>query len=129
MHFHLPRRARRIIVGATGALVLTGLAAACNYGPDGDPDVVAFVGSDTTQDVMTQIITNYRNDTAYNDDTNIPGDDRDTLENVLSVEASPHTVAADEDCANAITYHSPPGSGEVIAPNGSGAGRDALKAS
>ena len=129
MHFHLPKRARRIILGATGALVLTGLAAACNYGPDGDPDVLAVVGSDTTQDVMGKVLQNYRDDTAYNDDTNIPGDDRDTLENVLSVEANPHTVAADEDCTNAITYHSPPGAGEVIAPNGSGAGRDALKAS
>jgi phosphate transport system substrate-binding protein len=129
MQISFPKRARRVALGATAALVLTGLAAACNYGPDGDKDVVAFAGSDTTQDVMGAVIGLYNADTAYNDDANVPGDERDQLENILSVEANPHTVPADEDCTTAITYHTPPSAGETVAPNGSGAGRDALKAS
>jgi phosphate transport system substrate-binding protein len=91
--------------------------------------VVAFVGSDTTQDVTGSLIDSYNADTEYNNDPNIAGDDRDNLQDVLSVETNPHTVPADEDCTTAITYHSPAGAGETLAPNGSGAGRDALKAS
>jgi phosphate transport system substrate-binding protein len=128
MRISLQGRARRIAVAGTSVAALAMLAAACNYGPDGDQDVLAFAGSDTTQDVMGNIIAAYNADTAYNDDTNIPGDDRDILDNVLSVETNPNNVAADEHCGS-VTYHSPPGAGEVVAPNGSGAGRDALKAS
>jgi phosphate transport system substrate-binding protein len=128
MRIPLSGRARRIAVGGTALVALTAFAAACDYGPDGDPDVLAFVGSDTTQDVVGSLVDNYEADTTYNDDPNIPGDDRDNLENVLSVEANAHPVPGDENCGS-VTYHSPPGAGEVVAPNGSTAGRDALKAS
>jgi phosphate transport system substrate-binding protein len=129
MRLSLSRRARRVALGGTAFVALATVAAACDYGPDGDPDVVAFVGSDTTQDVVGELVDSYDADLAYNDDPNIPGDDRDNLENVLSVEANPHPVPGDEDCPSTITYHSPPGPGEVVAPNGSTAGRDALKVS
>jgi len=128
MHISVPKRARRIALGATAGLVLTGLAAACNYGPDGVKESLAFAGSDTTQNVMGAVIGNYNADTSYNDDPNIAGDDRDTLSNILAVQTSPLTVPADSHCA-AKTYHTPPSGSEVLAPNGSGAGRDALKAS
>jgi phosphate transport system substrate-binding protein len=128
MRISFTGRGRRIAVAGTSVAALAMLAAACNYGPDGDPDVLAIVGSDTTQDVVGGIVTDYDLDLKYNDDENIPGDDRDNLENVLSVEPNPHPVPGDEHCG-AITYHTPPGGGEVLAPNGSTAGRDALKAS
>jgi phosphate transport system substrate-binding protein len=127
MSLSLSRRARRVAFGGTAMLALTGLVA-CDYGPDGDKDVVAFAGSDTTQDVVGALINSYNLDTAYNDDPDIAGDDRDTLDNILSVETNPNPVPADEHCA-ARTYHTPPSGSEVLAPNGSGAGRDALKAS
>ncbi|HET6954383.1 MAG TPA: substrate-binding domain-containing protein [Acidimicrobiales bacterium] len=126
MRATLSRRARRVAVGGTAFVALATLAAACDYGPDGDPESLAVVGSDTTQDVMGAILASYEADTVYNDDTNIPGDDRDDLFNVLSVQPTPLTVTADEHCGD-VTYHTPPGAGEVIAPNGSTAGRDALK--
>src|SRR5262245_63680155 len=94
MRIPITGRARRIAVAGTSVAALAMLAAACNYGPDGDQDVLAFAGSDTTQDVMGNIIAAYNADTAYNDDTNIPGDDRDILDNVLSVETNPHTRPA-----------------------------------
>src|SRR5262245_31795380 len=122
MRISIHGRARRFAVAGTSVAALAMLAAACNYGPDGDQDVLAFAGSDTTQDVMGNIIAAYQADTKYNDDPNIAGDDRDILDNVLSVETNPNTVPADEHCG-AVTYHSPPGAGEVVAPNGSGAGR------
>src|SRR5262245_24489134 len=128
MRISFTGRGRRIAVAGTSVAALAMLAAACNYGADGDQDVLAFVGSDTTQDVMGGIVTDYNNDLKYNDSGNVPGDDRDILHNVLSVETNPHLVPGDEHCGD-VTYHSPPGAGEVLAPNGSGAGRDALKAS
>jgi phosphate transport system substrate-binding protein len=126
MKLQIPRRARRVAFGGTALLALTGMVA-CDYGPDGDPDVVALAGSDTTQDVMGAISAEYNADSAYNEDTNIPGVDKDSLDNILSVESSGNAVAGDEHCA-ARTYRTPAGS-DVLAPNGSGAGRDALKAS
>ena len=45
MHLPLSDRARRAALGGVASLALVGLAA-CDYGPDGDQDVVAFVGSD-----------------------------------------------------------------------------------
>ena len=101
---------------------------ACDYGPDGDPDVIAFAGSDTTQDVVGALVTNYNADPNYNEDPDIPGVDKDSLDNILSVEANPNAVAGDEHCGN-LTYHTPRARAEVLAPNGSSAGRDALKAS
>jgi phosphate transport system substrate-binding protein len=108
-------------------VALVGMAA-CDYGPDGDQDVIAFAGSDTTQDVTTALIEDYVDDLDYNDHPDVPGDDRDVLENILSVESNPNPVPGDEDCGGR-TYHTPAGTNEVLAPNGSTAGRDALKAS
>jgi ABC-type phosphate transport system substrate-binding protein len=128
MRISINGRARRFAVAGTSVAALAMLAAACNYGPDGDQDVLAFAGSDTTQDVVGGIVADYQADLAYNDHPDVPGDDRDILDNILSVETNPNTVQGDEHCGT-ITYHSPPGAGEVVAPNGSTAGRDALKAS
>ena len=54
--------------------------------------------------------------------------DPDTLVNIHAIETAPHTVAGDGQCGN-VTYHTPPGAGEVVAPFGSSNGRNALKAS
>ncbi len=140
MQLSLSGRARRVAFGGTALLALTGLVA-CDYGPDGDKDVVAFAGSDTTQDVVGALIASYNADTAYNDNPDIPGDERDTLDNILSVESGGNVVAPDEDCVDpapadgidGIRYRTPGAAivppGERLAPNGSTAGRDALKAS
>ncbi len=127
MKIQISRHARRVAFGGTALLALTGMVA-CDYGPDGDPDVIALAGSDTTQDVVGALVNSYNADATYNEDANIPGVDKDSLDNILSVEANPNAVAADEHCGN-VTYHTPAGAGETLAPNGSGAGRDALKAS
>ena len=119
MKIHIPRRARRVAFGGTALLALTAMVA-CDYGPDGDPDVLTFVGSDTTQDVVGGLVNSYNADPTYNEDPDIPGVDKDNLFNILSVHPPSTTVPGDEHCA-AITY--PP------SPNGSTAGRDALKAS
>lgn len=127
---------RRVVTGGTALLVVLGLAA-CDYGPDGDTDQLTIVGSDTTQDVMGGIRQDYLDDTTYNNDENIPGDDRDILTNILSVQTAPVTVAPDEDCPNdepagapaGITWSTPAVPGGRLAPNGSSAGRDALKTS
>ena len=127
MKIHIPRRARRVAFGGTALLALTAMVA-CDYGPDGDPDVIAFAGSDTTQDVSGGLVANYNADAMYNEDPNIPGVDRDSLDNILSVETNPNVVAGDEHCGT-LTYRTPATPPEVLAPNGSSAGRDALKAS
>jgi phosphate transport system substrate-binding protein len=138
MRISISRRARRVAIG--GALVALTTLAACDYGPDGDDDVLTIVGSDTTQDVVDALVTSYDNDLQYNDDPNIPGDDRDDLVNVLSVESGAGEFApSDEDCPDpapgapdGITWRTPPPAivppGERLAPNGSTAGREALKA-
>ena len=74
------------------------------------------------------MVNSYNADAAYNEDPDIPGVDKDSLDNILSVETNPNVVAGDEHCGN-LTYHTPATPPEVLAPNGSGAGRDALKAS
>ena len=66
---------------------------ACDYGPDGDPDVIAFAGSDTTQDVVGALVNSYNADATYNEDPDIPGVDKDSLDNILSVETNPNVVA------------------------------------
>jgi len=71
--------------------------------------VIVAVGSDTTQDVMGAIL----NGTGQY--------------NVLAQQPTALTVPADApSCTVAQTYHTPAGAGEVLAPNGSGAGRNAL---
>jgi len=73
--------------------------------------VIVAVGSDTTQDFMGSIL-------------NGAGQ-----YNVKAQQPTALTVPADAPtCTVAQTYHTPAGAGEVLAPNGSGAGRNALKA-
>lgn len=88
---------------------------------DNESQVLAVAGSDTTENVMAAIVDAENADTAYNTDP-------DNLVNILSVQSTAKTVPADDECA-AITYHTPAGPGEVVSPNGSSAGRNALKAS
>jgi phosphate transport system substrate-binding protein len=121
------KRFARATVGGVAVLSAVVLAA-CDYSPDGDPDVIAIAGSDTTQDVMRGIVEDYNADTTYNNDEDNPADDRDILRNVLSQQAPALNVPADEHCGS-ITYDTPPGAGEVASPNGSSAGRNALRAS
>lgn len=113
--------------GATALLAVVAIAG-CDYGPDGDQDVIGIAGSDTTQDVMEGLTDLYDADTEYNNDTNTPEDDRDRLFNILSQQPTALTVPGDEHCGTR-TYHTPPGAGEVAPPNGSSAGRDALRQS
>jgi phosphate transport system substrate-binding protein len=127
MSFRSLKRFRRVSIGGAAVLSLVAFAA-CDYSPDGDQDVLAFAGSDTTDDVMTAVIANYNADTTYNNDENTPADDRDILRNVRAVQSTALNVPADEHCGS-ITYHSPPGASEVVAPNGSSAGRNALRTS
>lgn len=118
----------RALAGATALSALVGLAA-CDFGPDNDKDILTIAGSDTTQDVMQNIAAQYNADTAYNNNPDDGGiDDADDLYNVLSVQSSALNVPGDEH-AGARVWHTPPGVGEVASPNGSSAGRDALKAS
>lgn len=124
-------RTSRRVRALGGATVLTALVtlAACDFGPDGDKDNLTIAGSDTTQDVMGAIATDYNNDPKYNNNPDDGGiDDADDLYNVLSVQSTALTVPGDEH-AGARTWHTPPTGSEVLAPNGSSAGRDALKAS
>ena len=111
---------RRLAFAAAGA----GLAAVSLSGcliADNTAQTIGVAGSDTTQDVMASIIASYNADAAYNTDP-------DLLVNIKSQEPGGVAVAADANCA-ARTYRTPPGVGEFAAPNGSSAGRDALKGS
>ena len=111
MKIHIPRRARACRYRRYGNARTPGLAA-CDFGPDGDPDVIAFAGSDTTQDVAGGLVANYNADPNYNEDPDIPGVDKDNLFNILSVETLAPPVPGDEHCGN-VTYHTPAGAGEV----------------
>ena len=91
--------------------------------------MIAFAGSDTTQDVVGALVTNYNADATYNEDANIPGVDKDSLDNILSVESYPKRgglVTSTAATSPTTRLRAP---GETLAPNGSSAGRDALKAS
>lgn len=121
------KRITRATMAGVAALSLVALAA-CDYSPDGDQDVIAFAGSDTTDDVVEALIGNYNADTTYNNDEDNPADDRDILRNVRAVQSTARNVPADEHCGSR-TYHTPPGAGEIASPNGSSAGRNALRTS
>jgi hypothetical protein len=110
------RPARRFAAGIAVTASVGLLAAACDYGPDGDPEILGLAGDITTHDVMGSIFAAYDANLTYNDDPAIPGDDRDTLRNHLSGDL----VNDPEDCPDAA-YAAP--------PDTSGAGLDALKAS
>jgi phosphate transport system substrate-binding protein len=106
------------------AAASVGLAAVSLSGcllADNEAQVLTVAGSDTTQDMMAALVAVENADTAYNTDG-------DNLQNVLSQEFSPKVVPGDDACAT-ITYHTPPTPPEIVAPNGSSAGRNALKAS
>ena len=116
----ISRRARAIVLGTAG-LAIAGLASACSSA-DGVVQVITSVGSDTTQDVSGAIAGQYNADNASNPDP-------DNLQNVKAVDGTnAHTVPGDAQCGS-VTYRTPPLAGQVARPNGSGAGRDALKAS
>lgn len=118
-----PTREKKLRTKALGVAAggLAALALSACLPANGQTEVIAFAGSDTTQDVIGNLVAQYNADTVYNEDP-------DTLVNVLSVETNPKLVPADADCV-AKTYHTPAGPGEVLAPNGSSNGRNALKAS
>jgi phosphate transport system substrate-binding protein len=104
--------------------VATALISGCMIN-DGKKQTIAIAGSDTTENVMAAVAALYNADAAYNKDP-------DNIKNILSVQSAPLVVPADVTAPTtcpSITYHSPPGGGEVASPNGSSAGRDALKAS
>jgi phosphate transport system substrate-binding protein len=88
---------------------------------DNVQQTITLAGSDTTENVMAALAADMNADANYNKDP-------DNVVNVLSVESSAKVVPGDANCAT-ITYKSPPGAGQVVAPNGSSAGRNALKAS
>jgi phosphate transport system substrate-binding protein len=115
-----PRLTRKRALAAAGGLCAVAAMSACMPANE-TPETMGVAGSDTTEDVMAAIAAEYNADTEYNTDP-------DTFYNVLSVQDDPILVPADGDCGD-ITYHSPPGPGEVVAPNGSSNGRNALKAS
>lgn len=115
---HLTLR-RRLATGALG-LGLAVAVAAC-MPADGETQTIAVAGSDTTQDVMEAIAANSQSDSSRNTDP-------DVLNNILSQEPGGTTVPGDANCATR-TYRTPPGAGEFAPPNGSSAGRDALRLS
>lgn len=77
---------------------------------------ITAVGSDTTQDVMATIL-----------GLTTPGAGTG-LYNVKAQQSPALAIPADATCPTGITFDTPAGVGEVLAPNGSGAGRNALKA-
>jgi phosphate transport system substrate-binding protein len=112
----LRRRAGLGVAVASAALAFTACMPA-----DGVQQTIALAGSDTTQDVSGALADQYNADRSWNADG-------DRVENILSQEPWGNAVKGDAHCANK-TYWTPAGAGETLAPNGSGAGRDALKAS
>ncbi|WP_026360007.1 substrate-binding domain-containing protein [Amycolatopsis nigrescens] len=106
-------------MAAGASLVLTGTASAVE-GPNGKQEVIAAAGSDTTQDVTAAIFANANSPVAQAD-WNL---DPDNYVNVPPTPTSGFPVPGDEFCA-AKTY----GPGGTPAPNGSSAGKNALKAS
>ncbi|WP_246257931.1 substrate-binding domain-containing protein [Amycolatopsis anabasis] len=102
-------------MAAGACLMLTGTASAVQ-GPNSKQEVLAAAGSDTTQDISAAILAN-ANGASWNTDP-------DNYVNIAPVLTDPFTVPGDQFCA-AKTY----GPGGIAVPNGSTAGKDALKAS
>lgn len=115
----MKRSISRRLVGAGVGLALTAALAACQPTNDGTPQTITVVGSDTTQDFMGALSAFTNGDTNFNPDP-------DRMVNILSQQTTPKTAPGDSDCGSR-TYHTPPAAGEFNAPNGSSAGRDALK--
>jgi phosphate transport system substrate-binding protein len=121
----IPRRIRALGGGAA-LIALAGVLAACDYGPDNVAKKITIVGSDTTQDVMTRIAFKYTVGLGIPADYNPANSSHDDLFNVLSVQSPGLAVPADGDCG-ARTWSTPPAAGTHTAPNGSTAGRNALR--
>lgn|SRR5262245_14208658 len=121
----VPRRLRAL-GGVVALLAVASVLAACDYGPDNVAKKITIVGSDTTQDVMTRIAFKYTIGLGVPADYNPNNASHDDLFNVLSVQNPGLAVAADSDCA-ARTWFTPPATGTHQAPNGSTAGRNALR--
>lgn len=113
------RRTSKRIAGAVSSLALAILVSGC-FVPNGKVETLTIVGSDTTQDVMQDIV-----DT-YNAGGETLNQDGDIFVNVLSQQSTPVTAPADDECG-ALTYATPAGAGQVLAPNGSSNGRNALR--
>lgn len=116
MSHHLRRRAGLGVAAASLALAATACMPA-----DEVTQTIAFAGSDTTQDFTGALAAEFNADSNHNSDP-------DHLDNILSQEPTGNAVPGDAECA-AMTYRTPPTGSEVLAPNGSSAGRNALKAS
>jgi len=121
----IPRRVRGI-AGGTVVLLALGAASACGT-QDGVPQSIGIFGSDTTQDVMAALATQYNGDNGYNPDV-------DTNFNVEAQVPAPDggdTVNGDGvTTCGTKTYRTPTSvATEVTRPNGSTAGRDYLKVS
>jgi phosphate transport system substrate-binding protein len=115
--FHLSRK--RTLAGA-GALAAVGaLAMSSCMVQNGKPNTLTLVGSDTTQNVMGAISTQFNGDASNNKDP-------DTAVNVFATQSPALDAPADAFCGD-IKWDDPAGAGEMLAPNGSSAGRDALK--
>lgn len=113
-------------VACAGVLVVAPLAllpsaASAAPPPNGTTNVLALAGSDTIQDVDTALAKRY-NGLAAN-----PAP-RDRAVNVPALSGGTTTVPGDAFCA-ARTYASAPTAGQSQAPNGSSAGKAALKLS
>lgn len=101
-------------VGTTAALV------ASTPAPAADPThVITAAGSDTTEAVMAEVLTRFGASVA---NVNASG-----VANIPALPASPYTVPADNGCASRsyVTSGTPPTT--YTAPNGSTAGKNALK--
>lgn len=109
-------------VTATGLLAGAGTAAQAVPAADGQVQVLAAAGSDTTQDVVGAVLAAYGADTTANPD-------RDVTVNIPVRPAAPVTVPADATCEQrdyvTAGQEQPPAS--YPAPGSSGAGRTALR--
>lgn len=108
-------RARRAVTTAGIVALAVGGLAACEYPPDGTPATVAFAGATVTDAFDEELVGTY-----------MPDPDPDDLFNINGREPVPFLVPGDPHCG-LVTYHTPPGVGEVAPPYGSTAGRNALR--
>jgi phosphate transport system substrate-binding protein len=101
---------------AVGALALN----ACIV-QNGSPNTLTLVGAEATQNVMGAISTAFNSDAAHNKDP-------DNAVNVLAVQSPFEDAPADAFCGD-IHWDTPAGAGEQLAPDGTGAGLEALRMS
>lgn len=113
---NLSRRKLGVAAGGAAVLAMTALVA-CDPAPNDKVDQLTVVGSDTTQEVVASLALQLTADATNTD--------HDVVQNILAQQTTAKTVPADANCGS-VTWHTPAGSGERLAPNGSGAGRDAL---